>query len=134
MSDWNQQIIDEFRSMGGRVSGPFEGKPLLLLHHRGAKTGVERVNPLMYRRERDAYVVFASKAGADTNPAWYHNLMANPECRIEVGIDEHAVVAREVHGDERHRLWEAQKAEFAQFADYERNTTREIPVIVLDPV
>ena len=87
-ADFNAKVIEEFRSNEGRVGGPFEGLPLLLLHHTGARSGTERVNPLAYARDEDRYVVFASKAGAPTNPDWYHNLLANPSTRIEVGTEE----------------------------------------------
>src|SRR4051812_26913943 len=83
--DWNRKIIEEFRTNAGKVGAPFEGVPILLLHHRGAKTGTERINPLAYRRDGDNLVIFASKAGAPTNPDWYHNLVANPEAVVEVG-------------------------------------------------
>ena len=129
----NQKIIDEFRNNGGKVGGPFENIPLLLLHHTGAKTGAERINPLAYRRDGDAYVIFASKGGAPDNPTWFHNLRANPNATIEVGIDTHRVVARTAVGDERERIWTLQKQEFRGFADYEQRTEREIPVVILEP-
>lgn len=132
MNDFNQQIITEFRANGGRVGGDFEGAPLLLLHHRGARTGTERVTPLMYRNDADAWVVFASKAGAPTNPDWYHNLRANPEATIEVGGDTIAVTATVADPPTRERLWEAQKGDVPQFAGYEAATTRTIPVVVLE--
>jgi deazaflavin-dependent oxidoreductase (nitroreductase family) len=132
--DWNSKIISEFRANGGKVGGMFEGTPLLLLHTKGAKTGAERVNPLAYRADGDALVVFASKAGAPTNPDWFHNLRANPMVSVEVGTQTRDVVARVADGDERHRLWEAQKRDNPGFADYETKTSRQIPVVVLDPV
>jgi deazaflavin-dependent oxidoreductase (nitroreductase family) len=106
---------------------------LLLLHHTGAKSGTERVNPVVYLRDGDRYVVFASKAGAPTSPDWYHNLVANPKTMIEVGIQLIPVTARVAEGDERERLWEAQKEAAPQFADYEAKTDRVIPVVVLEP-
>lgn len=134
MSNWNDGIIDEFRANEGKVGGVFEGKPLLLLHHKGARTGMERVSPLMYQQVGDSYAIFASKAGADTNPDWYHNLKANPDVSIEVGTDKIDVRARVTKGDEEHTIWEKQKRDFPQFADYEKKTSRaQIPVIVLDP-
>jgi deazaflavin-dependent oxidoreductase (nitroreductase family) len=134
MSNWNDGIIDEFRSNEGEVGGIFEGKPLLLLHHKGARSGTERVSPLMYQLVGDAYAVFASKGGADTNPGWYHNLVANPEARIEIGTDKVDVRARVARGEEQDAIWARQKREFPQFADYEQKTSRDqIPVIVLDP-
>lgn len=131
--DWNSKIISEFRANGGKVGGPFEGTPLLLLHTKGAKTGTERVNPLVYRIHGDALVIFASKAGAPTNPDWFHNVRANPQVSVEVGTDKRDVVARVAQGDERDRLWEAQKRDNPGFAGYEAKTSRQIPVVILDP-
>ena len=131
-TDPNQQVIDEFRANGGRVGGHFDGAPLLLLHHTGAKSGTERVNPVMYQQLGDDYAVFASKAGAPTHPDWYYNLTANPRTTIEVGNETVPVTARFAEGEERDRIWEAQKQAFPQFADYERRTTRTIPVVVLE--
>jgi len=135
MSDWNQGIIDEFRANSGKVGGMFEGAPLLLLHHVGARTGTERVSPLMYQAVDGGYAVFASKAGADTNPDWFHNLRANPETRVEVGEDTAAVRIRVAQGDEHERIWSKQKQEWPQFAEYERQTSRAvIPVVVLERI
>jgi deazaflavin-dependent oxidoreductase (nitroreductase family) len=131
--DFNRRIVEEFRANGGTVGGPFEGSRLALVHHRGARTGTERVNPLAYRPDGDSYVVFGSAAGADQHPDWYHNLKANPETTVEVGTQTIDVTAREAAGDERERLWAAQKSESPQFAEYEKATERVIPVIVLDP-
>ncbi|HEX3089356.1 MAG TPA: nitroreductase family deazaflavin-dependent oxidoreductase [Ilumatobacteraceae bacterium] len=133
MSDWNTQIIDEFRANGGKVGGQFEGAPLLLLHTTGAKSGQARVNPMMYQADGENYAVFASKAGAPTNPDWYHNLLANPRASIEVGDTTVSVIAKVAEGDDRERLWSRQKELYPGFADYEAKTTREIPVIVLEP-
>jgi deazaflavin-dependent oxidoreductase (nitroreductase family) len=132
--DWNQRIIEEFRANEGRVGGPFEGAPLLLLHHTGARTGTERVNPLAYQKLPEGYAVFASKGGAPTNPDWYHNLIANPKARIEVGTETFDVVARVAGDEERERIWGEQKRRMPAFADYEHTTTRAIPVVVLEPV
>lgn len=133
MSDWNQQIIEEFRHNNGQVGGVFEGSPLLLLHHAGAKTGTERVTPLMYQAVDDGYAVFASAAGADSNPDWYHNLKANPGAAVEVGGGNFDVVAREAKDEEYRRIWEKQKAAYPTFADYEQKTARDrIPVMVLE--
>lgn len=133
--DWNAKIIAEFRENGGKVGGPFEGAPMVLVHHKGAKTGKERVNPLMCRTEGDRIYVFASKAGAPDNPDWYHNLKANPETTIEFG-DEPDIPVRvtELEGPERERVWEAQKAEWPQFAEYDEKTDRTIPVLAIDRV
>lgn len=129
MNEFNKQVIDEFRANEGKVGGRFEGAPMIVVHHRGARSGTERVTPLVYQADGDDWVVFASKAGAPTNPAWYHNLKANPETTIEVGSDTIAVTAVEITGDERDRLFEAQKAAMPQFAEYEAKTDRTIPVI-----
>jgi len=132
-NDWNRNVIEEFRTNDGVVGGMFEGKPLLLLHHTGAKTGTERVNPLVYLRDGDKYVIFASKAGAPTSPDWYHNVVANPSTTIEVGIQTIPVTARVADGAERDELWAKQKDVAPQFAEYEAKTDRVIPVIVLEP-
>jgi deazaflavin-dependent oxidoreductase (nitroreductase family) len=134
ISDWNRSIVEEFRANEGRVGGPFEGRPLLLLHHRGARTGIERVNPLAYQRVGEAYAVFGSKGGAPDNPDWYHNVVANPEATIEVGTETIDVVARVPDREERDRIWEEQKRRIPAFAQYEQRTSRQIPVVVLDPV
>ena len=134
MSDWNDSIVSEFRANDGKVGGPFAGAPLLLLHTKGAKTGRERVSPLMYRALADGWAVFASKAGADTNPDWYHNLLADPKASIEVGTDTFEVKARVAEGAEREEIWIPHKTEHTGFADYERKTSRVIPVVVLEPV
>jgi deazaflavin-dependent oxidoreductase (nitroreductase family) len=134
-NDWNRQVIEEFRANQGEVGGPIAGMPLLLLHHVGAKTGQERVNPLAYQRLDDGVAVFASKGGAPTNPDWYHNLRANPAASIEIGSDSYPVVARVATGEERERIWEAQKASFPNFAEYEKTSAgREIPVVILERV
>ena len=131
MPDWNDQIIAEFRANDGQVGGNFAGAPLLLLHSTGARSGQERVSPMMYRMVGDAWMVFASKAGADTNPDWYHNLLAHPDASIEVGTNTVPVVARVLPDEEREPVWTAQKSDYPGFADYERKTSRQIPVIEL---
>jgi deazaflavin-dependent oxidoreductase (nitroreductase family) len=133
MPDFNTAIIDEFRTNDGKVGGGFEGAPMLLLHTKGAKSGVERVNPVVYQTVGDDYVVFASKGGMPTNPDWYHNLLANPETSIEVGSETIPVTARVAEGDERERIWSKQKELMPGFADYEQKTTRQIPVVILTP-
>lgn len=132
MQDFNQSIIEEFRANDGKVGGMFEGAPLLLLHTTGAKTGKERIAPLAYRREGDDLVVFASKAGAPTHPDWYHNLVANPNVSVEVGTETFDARARVAEGSERDEIWARQKAAISNFAEYERKTDRQIPVIVLE--
>ena len=134
VTDWNQAIIKEFRANDGRVGGMFDGKPLLLLHHIGARTGIGRVTPLMYQDVAGGYAVFASKAGADTNPDWYHNLVANPGTEVEVGTDAVQVRARVAAGAERDEIWARQKRDYPMFAEYESKTSRAIPVIVLERI
>ena len=131
--DWNTKIIDEFRANNGRVSGQFEGAPLLLLHTTGAKSGAGRISPMMYQQVGDTYAVFASKAGAPTNPDWYHNVIANPKVAAEIGAETIEFRARVAHGDEREQIWTVQKDRYPGFADYERKTSREIPVVILEP-
>ncbi len=134
MTDWNSNIVEEFRGNEGKVGGMVEGAPLLLLHHTGAKSGTERVNPLMYQDLGGPLAVFASKAGATTNPDWYHNLLANPDATIEVGTDTIEVTARVASGDERDGIWNKQKNDRPQFAEYEETSEgRRIPVVILEP-
>lgn len=134
MNDWNQQIIAEFRANAGKVGGPFEGAPMVLLTSTGAKSGQPRVSPLMALLEGDDIVIFASKGGAPTNPDWYYNLLANPEASIEIGSDTVAVKARVAEGAERDDLWTRQKLAYPQFQGYEDGTTRVIPVVVLEKI
>ncbi|MFL6204722.1 MAG: nitroreductase family deazaflavin-dependent oxidoreductase, partial [Acidimicrobiales bacterium] len=128
MSDWNSNTIEEFRSNDGKVGGAFEGAPLLLLHTTGARSGKERVNPMMYRDLGGPLAVFASKGGHDTNPDWFHNLVANPDVTAEIGTETRAFRARVASSEERGPIWGAQKADYPGFADYEKKTDREIPV------
>jgi deazaflavin-dependent oxidoreductase (nitroreductase family) len=132
MTDFNQQVIDEFRENAGKVGGGFEGAPMVLLHTTGAKSGRERVSPLVYQPDGDNVVVFASKGGAPTNPDWYHNLRAEPEVEIELGTKTLKALARVAEGEERTRLWEKQKQLMPQFAEYEKAADRTIPVVVLE--
>jgi deazaflavin-dependent oxidoreductase (nitroreductase family) len=132
VSDWNAAIIDEFRANGGKVGGQFEGAPMLLLHTTGARTGRERVNPVVYASDGDNLVIFASKGGAPTHPDWYHNLVANPEVTVEVGAGTVPVRARVADGDERERLWSRQVEVMPGFAEYQSKTDRTIPVVVLE--
>jgi deazaflavin-dependent oxidoreductase (nitroreductase family) len=129
--DWNRQIIEEFRANEGRVGGPFEGATMLLLTHTGARTGERRTNPLVYFEEADTLYIFGSKGGAPSHPDWYYNLRANPEATIEVGTEQFEVEATEVTGEERDRIFAANAALRPAFAQYQRNTTRTIPVIAL---
>jgi deazaflavin-dependent oxidoreductase (nitroreductase family) len=132
MADYNAKVIEEFRENDGRVGGNFEGAPLLLLHHIGARSGQERINPMMYQAVGDGFAVFASAAGADTHPDWYHNLLAHPEVRVEVGTETLEVTARVLDDAERQPVWETQKSRYPGFAEYEKKTTRVIPVVMLD--
>ena len=132
--DWNSNVIQEFRTNEGKVGGPFDGAPILLLHTRGARSGEERVNPMMYLTDGDRLVVFASKGGAPTNPDWYHNLVANPDVEIEVGTERRKVRARVAEGEERDRLYAEQSRRYPQFAKYQEGTDRTIPVVILEPV
>ena len=132
--DLNAAIIQEFRENGGKVGGGFEGAPMILLHHRGAKTGTERIAPLVYQPLGDDFAVFGSRGGSPTHPHWYLNLVANPETTIEVGTDAVPVRARVAEGEERERIWSRQKQLMPGFADYERSAEghREIPVVILE--
>ena len=132
VNEWNQRIIEWFRANEGQVGGHFEGVPLLLLHTTGAKTGLSRVNPLVYQADGDHLVVFASKGGAPTNPDWYQNVVANPLANVEIGTDRFDMVAWVAEGTERERLWNRQKEWLPAFADYEAKTRREIPVVILE--
>ena len=134
MADWNSKIIEEFRANEGKVGGQFEGAPLLLLHTVGAKTGQARVNPVMYQQVPGGYAVFASKGGAPDNPDWYHNVLAHPQVTAEIGSGSVDLQARVAQGEERERIWTAQKTAYPGFADYERKTSRQIPVLILEPV
>jgi deazaflavin-dependent oxidoreductase (nitroreductase family) len=132
-ADFNAQVVEEFRANEGRVGGMFEGMPLLLLHHVGAKSGRSRVNPLAYQADEGRYVIFASKGGAPADPDWYRNLMAHPDVAIEVGNDSVDVVAAEATGEERERLFRTQVERTPQFGEYEAKAGRVIPVVVLTP-
>ncbi len=129
--DGNAQIIDEFRANGGKVGGGFTGAPLLLLHTTGAKTGEERVNPMMYMAGDHEIYVFASFAGRPENPAWYHNLVANPQVEVEVGTEKYTATATPLTGPKRDKIYAEQARRYPGFAEYETKTTRTIPVVAL---
>ena len=129
-SDWNTKVIEEFRANDGKVES-FGNAPLLILHTIGAKSGEERESPVLYREQGDDLVVFASFAGAPVNPAWFHNLVANPEATVELGTETRTVRARVAEGEERDRLWEWNKQDYPGFGDYETKTTRVMPVLRL---
>ena len=129
--DWNKAIIEEFRANAGKVGGNFAKTPLLLLHTTGAKTGQARLNPVAYIEDGERLVVIASKAGAPTNPDWYHNLRANPEVRLEVGAEEFPARAAIAEEPERTQLFGKMAVRNPGFAEYQRKTSRTIPVVIL---
>ncbi|MEK6688538.1 MAG: nitroreductase family deazaflavin-dependent oxidoreductase [Gemmatimonadota bacterium] len=128
---WNNQIIAEFRANEGRVGGPFKGMTVLLLTHTGAKSGKQRTNPLVYYAEGDTLFIFGSKGGAATNPDWYHNLAANPAATIEAGTEKYDVEAEVITGPERDRIYTANATLIPTFGQYQKNTSRTIPVVAL---
>ncbi len=132
-NNWNESVIKEFRANGGKVAA-FGNGSLLLLTSTGAKTGKRFTTPVVYRTEGDRMVIFASKAGAPTNPDWYHNLVANPRATVEVGTETFDVDAEVLTGEERDRIWQRQAQEAPGFAEYQTKTTRIIPVIALTRV
>jgi deazaflavin-dependent oxidoreductase (nitroreductase family) len=133
-NDFNRQLIAEFRANGGKVGGQFANAPLLLLTTTGARSGQPRTTPLAHTTDGDRLVVIASKGGAPTNPDWYHNLVANPEATVEVGTERFPARATVARGEERDRLYARHAALMPTFAEYERMTTRAIPVVILERV
>jgi deazaflavin-dependent oxidoreductase (nitroreductase family) len=134
MQSVNVDVIQQFRGNNGVISsGMFKGARLLLLTTTGAKSGKQRVNPLAFTRDGANYVIIASKGGSPTHPDWYHNLVANPEVSVEVGTEKFSAHARVAQGEERERLYAAQAALMPGFAEYQRKTSRQIPVVVLEP-
>jgi deazaflavin-dependent oxidoreductase (nitroreductase family) len=129
--DWNAKIIEEFRSNEGKVGGPFQGAPVLVLHTTGAKSKLERVNPMMYLNLDGRIYVFASKAGADSNPDWFHNLVATPRVEVELGAETFAATASVVAEPDRSRIYAEQARRYPGFAEYEAKTSRVIPVVEL---
>ena len=136
INDWNAQIIEEFRANGGEVGGQFEGAPLLLLHTTGAKTGKERIAPMMYQAVDGGWAVFASKAGAPDNPDWYHNLVSAGRAEVERGTQRYAVTVTEVTGAERDAIFDRQVERVPGFGEYAARTAgvRVIPVLRLTRV
>jgi deazaflavin-dependent oxidoreductase (nitroreductase family) len=138
--DFNARVIREFQENDGKVGPPFEGAPMVLLHHVGAKSGTVRTSPLVYFEDGDRYLVVASAAGAPSHPAWYHNLKAHPRIAVDLataeGVRELTVEASELTGDERDTVWERIKTAAPGFGDYEKKTegVRTIPVFALTPV
>ena len=131
---FNTNLIEEYRANGGKVSGMFAGAPLLLLTTTGAKSDREHVSPLAYTIDGDRYVIIASKGGAPTHPDWFHNLVANPEVTVELGAETFGARASIPEGDERRRLYDQMAAQMPNFAEYQRSTDRQIPVVVLERV
>lgn len=136
-TDTNREVMAEFHANEGVVDeaagGYFKGKPILLLHTNGAKTGASRVNPLIYLDEDGHRYVFASKGGAPESPDWYHNLVANPGVTVDVGTESYPATARVVTGAERDRIYAEQSRRLPQFGEYQEGTTRTIPVVELTP-
>lgn len=129
--DWNRQIIEEFRANGGKVGGPFEGVTLLLLTTTGAKSGQRRVNPLTYLLDGERLFIFATKGGSPTNPDWYHNLIAYPQVTAELGTEQFEATAVILEGEERDQVYARETQVHPGAADYEKKTTRKIPVVEL---
>jgi deazaflavin-dependent oxidoreductase (nitroreductase family) len=134
MKAFNKNIVDEFHANGGVVGGPFEGATLLLLTSTGAKSGQPRLAPLAYFTIDDKVIIVGSKAGADTNPDWVHNLRANPRAHIEVGTDAYDVIARELPADERDATYRKIVALAPGFGEYQQKTSRVIPLFELQRV
>jgi deazaflavin-dependent oxidoreductase (nitroreductase family) len=132
MSDWNKQVIAEFRANDGKVGGPFENMTLLLLHTTGAKSGKQRVNPVATIKDGDRWVIIASKGGAPSNPDWYYNIVANPQVGVEYGTEEFQAQATVTEEPERTQLYNKVAALYPGFVEYEKNTDRVIPVITLE--
>lgn len=130
--NWNQKVIEEFRANGGKVGGPFAGGNILLLHTIGAKSNQPRINPLVYITDGDNLVIFASKAGAPTNPDWYYNLLAHPDVTVEVGTEHLAMRAVVADDEKRDRLYNQIATQNPGFAEYEKKTTRRIPAVILE--
>ncbi|WP_131787254.1 nitroreductase family deazaflavin-dependent oxidoreductase [Protofrankia symbiont of Coriaria ruscifolia] len=128
----NEQVIEDFRANGGRVGGPYEGAPIILVHHVGAKTGMKRVSPMMYFPQEDGrMVIVASHEGEPKNPAWYHNLMANPRTDVEVSTETFSVVVNEITGEERDAVWADILTMVPALGEFQKMTTRTIPVLRL---
>ena len=134
VNDWNKKVIAEFRANGGKVGGMFEGASIILVHHVGAKSGTERVAPLVYFPDGDRLLIVASKAGAPTNPDWYHNLRAHPRVDVEVGTETFPVLVEELPRAERDAKWTEITAVAPGFAEYGEKTDRVIPVLALTRV
>jgi deazaflavin-dependent oxidoreductase (nitroreductase family) len=131
LNDMNRRVMAEFRANGGKVGGYFENAPMIIVHHAGARSGTAYETPLVYQAEGDHFVIFASYGGAPSNPAWFRNLMANPETVVEVGAETIPVTATEVTGAERDAIYARQAERVPNFAVYQAKTSRIIPVVRL---
>ena len=131
VSERNRAVIEEFRKNAGKMVGSWEGRPLLLLTTTGAKTGQQRITPVMYLPDRDRLLVFASRGGAPTSPGWYHNLLAHPDVTVEAGAETFDATAEVLTGVERDRLYQRQAELYPIFGEYQRRTSRKVPVIAL---
>lgn len=133
--EFNRGLIADLRAHGGRpTGGPFKGRDVLILTTKGAKSGEARENPLVYHRDNGNYVIVASKGGAPTNPAWYHNLRTHPIVTVEVLGDKFQAKAHIAQGEEYERLYQQHASISPTFHEYRAKTTRQIPVIVLEPI
>jgi deazaflavin-dependent oxidoreductase (nitroreductase family) len=132
MNDWNRQTIEAFRANKGQIGGTWAGRPLLLLTTTGAKSGHQHTTPVMYLREGDRVFIFASKGGAPTNPAWYHNLLAHPEVTVEIGDRTSQAIAKPVTGEQHDQIYARWAEKYPQFREYQEKSTRIIPVIELE--
>jgi deazaflavin-dependent oxidoreductase (nitroreductase family) len=131
-NEFNRGVVEEFRANEGKVTGMFAGAPMILVTHRGAKSGKEYTSPLVYTRDGDAHVIIASKGGAPDDPQWFRNMVANPEAIVEVGAETFTARARVAEGAERDRVFRAQADAMSNFDEYAAKTTRTIPVVVLE--
>jgi deazaflavin-dependent oxidoreductase (nitroreductase family) len=131
ITDFNTKIVAEFRANAGKVGGHFEGAPLLLMTTTGARSGKQTISPVMYVADGDRYLVVASNGGADRHPSWYHNLLANPDLTVEVGTETFTARAEQVESDERDTLYNRFVELAPQFAEYQKGTSRLIPVLAL---
>jgi deazaflavin-dependent oxidoreductase (nitroreductase family) len=134
MKEINRKVIEEFRANGGKVGGQFAGAPMVLLTTKGAKSGKTYVNPLVYSRDGDKFVIIASYAGGPKNPSWYHNLVAHPTPTVEIGTERFQVKATFANGAERERLFNQQAAQMPIFNEYRKKTARHLPVVVLERI
>jgi deazaflavin-dependent oxidoreductase (nitroreductase family) len=134
MKEINRKVIEEFRANGGKVGGQFAGAPMVLITTKGAKSGKSYINPLVYSRDGEKYVIIASFAGGPKNPSWYHNLVAHPTPTVEIGSERFQAKATFPNGAERERLFDQQASQMPIFNEYRKKTARQIPVVVLERI